>query len=246
MWRPLLCAVGFLTRLPVPHVELTERHVAQSAAFFSWVGGLIAGLLVLLSWALRGLGPELAALCLVACWALVTGGLHLDGVADSFDGLGGGRGDRTRMLEIMRDSRIGAHGAVALVLCLLFKWVALERVLTLQLSGWVLAPVLARWLATVLLAPFPYARQQGLGSAFAQRVSALHVGAGALALVPLGFLWGRALVVPALCGVLLALVLVLRMRKWLGGLTGDVHGAAIELCEIGVLLALGRLDLPLG
>jgi adenosylcobinamide-GDP ribazoletransferase len=244
MWRPFLCALGFLTRLPVPHVELSERDVARSAAYFPWVGGIIAGLLAGTAWLLRGFAPPIAAACVIALWALVTGALHLDGLADSFDGLGGGRGDRARMLDIMRDSRIGAHGAVALMVALLLKWLALERLFTLQKIEWACAPVIARLLVVLLLAAFPYARERGLGSAFSGRVGALEVGVAALALGPLFYLWAMRPALPALCGVALAMLLVLRMRKWLGGLTGDVHGAAIETCEIGVLLALGRLDLP--
>ena len=244
MWRPFVCEIGFLTRLPVPHVELNDAQVARSAAFFPWVGGLIAALLAGVAQASLPLGPALAAACVVTCWAAITGALHLDGLADTFDSLGGGRGDRVRMLEIMRDSRIGAHGAVALVLALLLKWLALARLLELQVHSWVLAPICARFLVVVLLAAFTYARQQGLGSAFSGRVRTLEIVIAACAFAPLGYLYGARLGVPALCGVGLALVLVFRMRKWLGGLTGDVHGAAIELCEIGVLLTLAALDLP--
>jgi adenosylcobinamide-GDP ribazoletransferase len=244
MWRPFLCALGFLTRFPVPHVELSEAQVARSAAFFPWVGGILAALLAGVAYLSRTLDAGLAAACVITCWALFTGALHLDGLADTFDGLGGGRGNRARMLEIMRDSRIGAHGAVALVLALLLKWLALARLLELHVQSWVLAPICARFLVVVLLAAFPYAREQGLGSAFAGRVRTLEIVIAALAFAPLGYLYGARLVVPALCGVALALVLVLRMRQWLGGLTGDVHGAAIEVCEIGVLLTLGALALP--
>jgi adenosylcobinamide-GDP ribazoletransferase len=244
MWRPFVCALGFLTRFPVPHVELNEAQVARSSAFFPWIGALVAALLWAISLACSPLGPQVASACLITCWALITGALHLDGLADTFDSLGGGRGDRTRMLEIMRDSRIGAHGACALMLALLLKWVALARVLTLHDDAWVLAPVCARFLVVLLLAGFTYARERGLGSAFSGRVRTLEVAIAASALLPLGYRFGARLVLPALFGVVLAMVLVLRMRKWLGGLTGDVHGAAIELCEIGVLLALSALGLP--
>jgi adenosylcobinamide-GDP ribazoletransferase len=244
MWRPFVCALGFLTRFPVPHVELSEAQVARSSAFFPWVGAIIATLLWGVSRACLPLGPQVTSACVITCWALVTGALHLDGLADTFDSLGGGRGDRARMLEIMRDSRIGAHGAAALTLALLLKWVALERVLTLHDDAWLLAPVCARFLVVLLLAGFTYAREQGLGSAFSGRVRTLEVAIAACALLPFGYYFGARVVLPALFGVALAMVLVLRMRKWLGGLTGDVHGAAIEICEIGVLLAACALDLP--
>jgi adenosylcobinamide-GDP ribazoletransferase len=238
MLRAFLCALGFLTRLPAPHGTLSDQDVARSAGFFAWVGGIIALVLWAATWALSPLGPRLAALLVVALWALLSGALHLDGLADTFDGLGGGRGDRARMLDIMRDSRIGAHGAAALVLVLGLKWAALERVLELGHGAWLAAPVVARLVATVLLATFPYARSEGLGSAFAGRVGAREVLVGALGLAPLAWLLSLDFALAALVGVALAVLLALRMHRLLGGLTGDVHGAAIELCETAMLVAL--------
>jgi adenosylcobinamide-GDP ribazoletransferase len=238
MGQAFLCALGFLTRLPAPHGTLSEADVARSAGFFPWVGGLIALLLAGAAWMLGPLGPRVAALALVAVWALLSGALHLDGLADTFDGLGGGRGERARTLEIMRDSRIGAHGATALVLVLGLKWAALERVLELGLGAWLAAPVVARLVATVLLASFPYARHQGLGSAFSGRVGLREVAVGCLALLPLAWLFRLGFALPALLGAAVALVLALRMHRLLGGLTGDVHGAAIELCETALLVGL--------
>jgi adenosylcobinamide-GDP ribazoletransferase len=243
MGRAFLCAVGFLTRLPAPHGELADDDVARSAGFFAWVGGLIALGLWGAAWLLAPLGPRVAAVVLIALWALVTGGLHLDGLADTFDGLGGGRGDRARALDIMRDSRIGAHGATALVLLLGLKWAALERALELGLTPWLAAPVLARLSATILLAVFPYARTQGLGSAFAGRVGLREIAVGALAVVPLVWVFRLGFAPAGLAGAALALAIALRMQKLLGGLTGDVQGAAIELFETAFLVAL-PLGLP--
>lgn len=239
MWRALVSALGFLTRLPVPNVALTEVDVARGAGFFSWVGGLIAALLWLAAQLLSPLGNAATAMCLVALWAFLTGALHLDGLADTVDGLSGGRGDRERTLSIMRDSRIGAHGAVALCLALGLKWVALDRALSLSDERWIIAPTLARFACTLLLATFAYARPQGLGSAFAERVGVFEVVLGALAFVPLYAWLGPTLLAPAAVGVTLAWLVAYRVRRVLGGLTGDVHGAAIEVSEIGVMLALG-------
>ncbi|MFT3921614.1 MAG: adenosylcobinamide-GDP ribazoletransferase [Myxococcales bacterium] len=239
--RPLFCAVGFLTRLPVPHTELEERDVARSAAYFAWVGLALGAALWGLSRLFGSLGGPLGSLLLVAAWAWLTGGLHLDGLADTVDGLSGGRGDRARTLEIMRDSRIGSHGAVALVLGLGIKAAALVRARELGLDAVWCAPAVARFGCTLLLASFPYARAQGLGSAFAGRVGALEVGVGALALGLPVVLLGPAstgYALGACAGLGCALLLAFRVRQRLGGLTGDVHGAAIEVCEIGMLIGL--------
>jgi len=133
------------------------------------------------------------------------------------------------------------------VLVLGLKWAALERALELGLLPWVAAPVLARLVATLLLAAFPYARAQGLGSAFAGRVGLREIAVGALALVPLAWLFQLGFALPGLVGAAAALLIALRMHKLLGGLTGDVQGAAIELCETAFLVALSALpalDLP--
>jgi len=127
--KALVAAFAFLTRLPVWRGPLRDEDLGRSVSFFPLVG-LVLGLGVTgLAAAVQGhLPPGLIAILLAALLAGLTGGLHLDGVADVFDALGGGRRDRARMLEIMRDSRIGAHGAAALILVLLAKVTALAQV----------------------------------------------------------------------------------------------------------------------
>src|SRR5262245_55001375 len=128
--RPLVAAFAFLTRLPVWAGPLRDADLGRSVSFFPLVGLVLGLVLTGLGSLMSGaLSPPLAATLLVALLAGMTGGLHLDGVADVFDALGGGRGDRKRMLDIMRDSRIGAHGAAALVLLLLAKIFAVAQLL---------------------------------------------------------------------------------------------------------------------
>ena len=239
VFKALICAVAFLTRMPVPEVEASERQFARAAGFFPWVGMLVAAACWVCSLAVAPLGARLAALCCVALWAWITGGLHLDGLADTADGLAGGRGETERTLEVMRDSRIGAHGAVVLALALCLKWAALERLFAGDTGlAWLAAPVVARALATLLIAFFPYARQSGLGSSFADHVGAFEVVLALVAMVPLAVWlppsWAPAAGVGALAGLLVAL----RVRGVAGGLTGDTYGACIEVCEGVTLLAL--------
>jgi adenosylcobinamide-GDP ribazoletransferase len=241
--RSFGCALGFLTRLPVPAHALRDEEVARSAGFFAGVGLLLGALLGSVAWLLAPLGPRLSAAGVLAAWAFLTGALHLDGLADTVDGLSGGRGERARTLEIMRDSRIGAHGATALVLALALKWACLEALFEEGQRTWWLVPVVARFLCTLLLASFSYARESGLGSAFARRVGGLEVALGALVVAPAVVWAGLDFAVGALVGTACGMALALRVNRRLGGLTGDVHGAAIEVAEIGCLLALCWLDL---
>ena len=237
MLRPLAGAVLFLTRIPLPALTLDERDIARSAGYFAWVGALIALCLWGCSFATPWVGPRLGALLVVTVWVLLTGGLHLDGLADSVDGLSGGRGERERTLSIMRDSRIGAHGALALVLLLLLKAAALERALTLHTVAWLMAPVAARFACTLLMARFPYARAEGLGAPFVDSVRWPSLSIGMLAVSLAGFCLGPGSVLLAALAIAAALLLGFRLNKRLGGLTGDVYGAAIELAELTALLA---------
>lgn len=234
MIRALLIAGSFLTRLPLPHRELDEREFGGAAACFPlWgfaIGALALGLyLSCHSW----LGPALSACILVAYTALITGGLHLDGLADWFDALGGGRADRERMLSIMRDSRIGAHGASALVIVLGSKLVALASLppsaASLALLG---APAAARWAAVCLLWSFPSARSEGLGRTLSDAVRLRHVLMASLFLAAGLVAIGGASMGPLLVASLTAAAIGGWASLRLGGLTGDVHGAAIELAEL--------------
>jgi adenosylcobinamide-GDP ribazoletransferase len=237
--RPLVAAFAFLTRLPVWSGPLLDEDLGRSVTFFPVVG-LVLGLGLTGAGALvdGALSPTLGAVVVVALLAALTGGLHLDGLADVFDALGGGRGDRQRMLDIMKDSRIGAHGAAALVLLLLAKVLAAAEVLARRdLAGLLAFPAIARWAVTPAIVFHPYARDEGTGRAFNGQARAWEV-AGATALLALALAaLGPRLFVPAAGALAAASALALWLRRRLGGLTGDVYGASIELAEV-VALAL--------
>jgi len=238
--RRLLVAVAFLTRLPVPPGrEVDEVDVGRSAAFFPLVGLVLGAVLVVVAALLaRHLPSSVLSVLLVALLAALTGALHLDGVADTFDALGSPSADRARRLEILRDSRIGAHGATALVLVVLLKLTALHAVLASgAVAAVLLFPALARCVATIALVRFPYARVQGLGAAFAAHGSprdALAVSAATL--VATWLLGGGPAVLAALVASGVVLLFVRRVAGRLGGVTGDVCGAAIELAEAAFLV----------
>ena len=240
MFAAVTTAFGFLTRVPVPFVKTDARTFGNALAFFPVVGGGIGALLVaVVVGSSRVFTPNVAAFCVLVTWALITGGLHLDGLADTFDGLGGGRGDRARALQIMQDSRIGTHGAVALFLVLLGKFLVLADLMTHKGAGalW-LAPLAARTAVVVVIALFRYARPDGLGKQMHDNARA-HVLAIAHAFMLAG-LWvagfDRWPVVAA--GHAAAVVFALWIKPKLGGLTGDTYGAIIEISELAALTAL--------
>jgi adenosylcobinamide-GDP ribazoletransferase len=250
--RSIAAAFSFLTRLPVPARALGECDAAalgRSVVWFPLVGALLGGAQVAIAWLLGGhLPPGLIAIALVALSAALTGGLHLDGLADTFDGWAGGRGERARTLEIMRDSRIGAHGAAALVLLLAAKIVAVFY--TFEAGAvWPLlaAPVLARWAVVPLVVFFRYARAEGLGSAFQAHARAAHVAGATIVALGAAIAIGAAtpsfgdtataVGIAAASALGVALALAGLLDRCLGGLTGDVYGAAIELTELAVLVS---------
>jgi adenosylcobinamide-GDP ribazoletransferase len=212
-------------------------------AFFPAVGLLLGAFSAGLAWLVLGrlaLPPHLVwALALVSTQALLTGALHLDGLSDVVDGLGGARGDRERALEIMKDSRIGAFGVVALVLVLLAKVVAMNEVLRGPgcLAVLLAYPTVARLGASILVAFVPCARPTGLAPTFHRETRGAFVLAAGL--VTVGLLWaqGWGTVIPAAWGLGASLATGLYIAARLRGLSGDAYGAAIEMGELAFLLA---------
>jgi adenosylcobinamide-GDP ribazoletransferase len=236
----LLVAARYLTIVPIPgpaHAPL--EALGRSAAWFPIVGiGL--GLLLVLVDRLTGwlFSPLLAALLTVTAWKLVTGGVHLDGLADCLDGLVGR--DAEHRLAIMRDSRIGAFGAIGLILFLMLEIVALaELVPPIRGSALFAAPVIARATPAVLAALFRPARADGQGLAFhaGVRPSAIAVGLAA-AVAAATFALGGLGVATLAAGLVAAVAVAAFVAGRLGGVTGDVLGAAVEISELAVLLTV--------
>lgn len=236
--RGLLAALGFLTRLPLPaHAAGDQRAWAHSLPWYPLVGGLIGVILCGLAWCLRAAPPLLSAALVVAAWVVLTGALHLDGLADTADAWTGGLGDRERTLAIMKDPRCGPSGVVSLVLLLLLKTVALGSVPAVPWAALLLAPLLARAALTALFLSTPYVRSAGLGTALAQAprlACRLALAATAAACLLAG---RRGLL--ALASAVVVFALWRRAcRRRLGGFTGDTAGALAEMVELAVVLVL--------
>lgn len=239
--KPFWLAVQFLTRLPVPaQTGYQPVDWGRSVLAYPLVGLLLGLLLAALHYAVRGADIQLQAALLVAAWALFTGGLHLDGLADSADAWIGGHGDPGRTLEIMKDPRTGPAGVVAIVLVLLVKFAALAALL--KTPAWpalVLAPVLGRTALVGLALTTPYVRPGGLGAALTEHLPR-KAAAGALLAVAAAILffagWGGAgpLLTVSAAGFLLRHWMVRRIR----GMTGDTLGASVELLEALALVTL--------
>lgn len=230
-------ALGFLTTIPAQVNEpLQPGDLGRAAAWFPLVGLLLGLALAALHWLLGLLlPPAVAAVLLVIAWAALTGGLHLDGLADCCDGLLASA-SRERRLEILRDPRLGAFGGAGLALHLLLK-VSLVGALApgQAVLALVSALVLGRWLI-LLAAQQPLARPGGMGADFALGLSRpVYALAAALPLALLALDWPRLLLAGGLAH-LAALGAVGLARARLGGVTGDVFGLVVELGETAVLV----------
>jgi adenosylcobinamide-GDP ribazoletransferase len=235
---PFWIALQFLSSLPVTLPGMpSPRAMGRSLLCYPLVGLLFGGLLWLLHLALGATPPMLQAALLLSAWVLLSGALHLDGLADSADAWLGGFGDRARTLEIMKDPRSGPIAVVTLVLVLLLKFCALVVLLERGEAGLlVMVPVVGRAGLLGLFLCTPYVRVGGLGQALADHlprpagrtvllVSGIAcwywMGPGMLAVVAVVFFWLRQLMV-----------------RRLGGTTGDTAGALLELLELAALLAV--------
>lgn len=238
---PFWIALQFLSSLPVSLPGMPEpRELGRSLLFYPLVGLLFGLLLWLASLLLQGTPAPLHAALLLTVWVLLSGALHLDGLADSADAWLGGFGDRERTLQIMKDPRSGPIAVVTLVLVLLLKfcalWVLVEQGIGAQL---LLAPLIGRAAMLGLFLCTPYVRPGGLGQALAEHLPRRAVG---------WVLLGSGLFCLVLGGwvVVLALAMFAWLRhlicRRLGGTTGDTAGALLELLELAVILGLA-LDL---
>ncbi len=238
-------ALTFLTVFPWPRVnEVTPGDLARSLFWFPWVGALLGLALWGAGVGLAALLPAPAAAALLAAFTVfLTRGLHLDGLADTADGLGGGRTPEAR-LAIMKDSRLGAFGAVSLVVVLLLKFAFFQALLEHHgEQGLLLFPLISRWSLVLLAALSPYARPGGgLGQAMTEGASWPRTLGATAAALAISFLFG-GLAGPLLLGAagLLVWGLSRYFRRRLGGVTGDVYGAVNEIVETATLGCLALL-----
>jgi adenosylcobinamide-GDP ribazoletransferase len=241
--RGLITALRTLTILPVPGADAPSLGAALP--YFALVGALLGAALAGAAWLLELAvrWPAGEALLVVLGGAILTRGLHLDGLADWADGFGGGT-TREQTLAIMKDPRKGAFGVAALILLLLAKWVALERLAALNMLSWLLAVLVVSRTAMVWLAArFPYARAEGGTAApFVRDARGHHLWICVFcAAVLLVAVFGPAGLLPLVAGVLGAQLFGRWCLLRVGGVTGDLLGACGELTEVFLLLAAAAL-----
>ena len=246
LWAQIRLAASFLTILPVgPRRPATAEDLAGSFGWFPLLGFVLGAMLVMEDRILAHLiGAAIRSALLIMTLVVITGAVHLDGLADAADALGAG-GDRTRALEIMRDSGLGSFGTAAIFFVLALKIVAIaSAVNAARAAALYLAPGLGRWAMVAVAYRLDYLRHTGAGAALLAGGGSRNFAlASAIALAGAAVMgWFDSSHAVRACVVAAPLTLIARVfyRRWLGGVTGDLIGAAGEIVETAVLIVVAN------
>lgn len=243
--KAFLIALQFLTIIPIELKFMPNaQQQRQSLLYYPVVGALLGGLLYLVAMSLSFLPTIMLASIVLVLWVIMTGGLHLDGLADTADAWVGGFGDVERTLAIMKDPRCGPIGVLSLLLQCLMKWSAIYVLLQQHYAvALILFPILGRTAPIILLACTPYVRTQGLASqltpsepqSFSSHLWTVLV---LLSSAAISLYWSWQGILTAVIALLNIWLLRRIFVKRVGGVTGDLLGATIELTETVALWSL--------
>lgn len=239
MLRNMIVATQFLTRVSLSHRPVEAHELAPAVAYFPLVGAMVGAVVSgLVAAATPFVGMDIAIVAGLIFGALLTGALHEDGLADTCDGLGGGS-TRAHALEIMRDSRIGSYGAVALVLLYAARFATFRTLGVAQLLlAFPVASTLARASSVVLMAWLPNARTEGVAEDVARSLGRSTTAIGIVTpLLLTALMCGTAAPLLVAAAAVATVTAALYLRKRLGGITGDCLGAVNVVAEAATLMA---------
>lgn len=232
--KTFLLMLSFFTRLPCPQTEFTQERYIKGINLLPLVGLVIGAILYIVSFADRALSGPIMGIVLYFAYIIITGGLHLDGLADSCDALFSGR-DKGKMLEIMKDSRSGSFGVLGLIL-VSAAYIALLP--EMPKEALFIFPVIGKCAPAIAANVAPYIREEGMGKIFAEHCQlSSAIGAIIFANV-LALIFDPALVVAANISFLCVFILAKKIKSLLGGVTGDVFGLLCEVSQITFLLSV--------
>ncbi|GFZ33557.1 adenosylcobinamide-GDP ribazoletransferase [Clostridium zeae] len=244
--KKLILIIQFMTRIPINlSLEVKREDFADAVRYFPLVG-LIIGAIDLLIYIItsklfHGMLPAVFAMI---SHIIVTGGLHLDGLSDTADGIFSGR-SKDKILEIMKDSRVGTFGVLALVALLLLKFSAIQDLSEVNIySALLISPVISRTFMTLLMYKRRYAREkEGLGDLFIGKISlvtfSIALVLGLIITLVLGRIYGFIVII---VGFVFTVCFRAYIEKRLDGITGDILGASVELNEVLVLIVFCLLQ----
>ena len=236
--QPFLIALQFLTIIPVrlsSSSSASAKQIGQSILFYPLVGLLISGLLLLTAWLFNAQSATVSAVLILTLWVFLTGGLHLDGLADSADAWLGGLGDKAKTLLIMKDPASGPIAVTLLILVMLIKFVMLVELLTQHnYLAIIFAVTLARCALPLLFLTTPYVRQGGIGAILVANQPRTAIKWVLASTVALSLIFSGFTLLISTFIVFLLLRYAMELR--LNGTTGDTAGAMVEILETTILI----------
>lgn len=240
--KSIIVAFQFLTRFYLPiNAEWSEKNLKYSLMWFGLVGATIGTLFtIIVKLLMHFLIPTpVIALAILIVWIIITGGMHLDGLSDTCDGFFSNR-DRERILEIMKDSRVGTFGVIVIVLVLFFKFEMLKLFLTFNKSIWLLTvpPMFARLCAGFVLSFYETVKKSGLGYTFhnTNPKATWMIGFSICSIMTLYLelkLWSFIII-----SFVIANLIAMYAKKKIGGASGDIYGAIVEIVEVWGMIAI--------
>ena len=220
--------LSFFTRLPVPYVEYEEKLYIKGIKTIPFVGIVLGLILYLVSFLTFWMDPEVSAVVLLMTYIFMTGGLHLDGLADTCDGVFSGR-DRERMLEIMKDSRIGSFGVLSMLFFFIFYAVMYQF---LPREALLILPVIGKSAPLISASLADYARPSGMGQLLVDNIKTPEVAVAVALPLVLSVVMGVGYIIAAVVAELSVVALTKWLKKKLGGITGDTHGMVCEVSQM--------------
>ena len=234
-----LAALNFLTIIPVPwRRDVSPEELGRSLGYFPLAGIVIGLILAGLNWTLGWILPSAVVnVLLIVSLAVISGALHLDGFADTCDGIAGHKTVEARW-QVMHDSRVGGFGIVGVCLLLLVKYVSLNSVPEpLLMTTLIIMPVVSRWAMVYAIFAYSYARPSGLGKVFKQEASWLRFTMATLIALAVAIVLARLAGLIIMAGIWVMVVLMAAyLKRKFSGLTGDTYGAINEVSEVCVLI----------
>lgn len=243
MIKGFILAIQFLTRLPINiPVNFNKENIRKSTFFYPFIGLILGSLSVIPYYFLSSYNKDIATFLTIIIMIILTGGLHLDGLSDTADGFFSNR-NKKGTLEIMQDSRIGAFGVLSLILIILFKYILITNIESNSPVFLILSMGNSRLIVLLQIAFKNVARPDGLGDMIHSSKPRLYILSGSILHVILNIFLNIKYLLPLLGAFIIGEIISLYTYKKIGGFTGDVYGATIEITEAISLLIFWGVSL---
>ncbi|MBC8591396.1 adenosylcobinamide-GDP ribazoletransferase [Wansuia hejianensis] len=243
MIQGFILSMQFLTRVPINiPIDFNDKNIRNSTFFYPFVGMILGVLCAIPYYFLNSFNKDIASFLTVVLMIIFTGGLHLDGLSDTVDGFFSNR-DRERTLEIMKDSRVGSFGVLSLILIILFKYIIISSMETNIVDAIILSMGNGRLIVLIQIALKKVARPGGLGDMLHRTNPKKQIVGGSFIYILIISYINIGYLIPLLVSFILGELISKYTYKKIGGFTGDVYGATIELTEAISLLTFWGVSL---